>query len=125
MAEDTFGRRTLLVIAGGAATAGLASSCALLRGGASHPELVPPASAIGQGTVRVPVAEVSKLSPSEALLVKMPQPQHEVLIAPLGDGSYAVVVPECTHQGCTVGWNLGAKEWQCPCHGSRFDQAGK
>jgi Rieske Fe-S protein len=27
----------------------------------------------------------------------------------------------CTHQGCTVAYNKGAKRLQCPCHGAQFD----
>ena len=27
----------------------------------------------------------------------------------------------CTHQGCTVAYNKGAKKLQCPCHGAQFD----
>ena len=27
----------------------------------------------------------------------------------------------CTHQGCTVSYNKGAKKLVCPCHGAQFD----
>jgi cytochrome b6-f complex iron-sulfur subunit len=30
----------------------------------------------------------------------------------------------CTHQGCTVGYNSGAGDIQCPCHGSVYSTSG-
>ena len=27
--------------------------------------------------------------------------------------------------GCALKWNLAEHSWDCPCHGSRFDEAGK
>lgn len=30
----------------------------------------------------------------------------------------------CTHQGCTVAYNSGANDLECPCHGSVFSTSG-
>lgn len=33
--------------------------------------------------------------------------------------------PRCPHLGCALRWNKAEHSWDCPCHGSRFDEAGK
>lgn len=33
--------------------------------------------------------------------------------------------PRCPHMGCALKWNAREHSWDCPCHGSRFDQQGK
>lgn len=35
------------------------------------------------------------------------------------------VRPRCAHMGCELAWNPDERSWDCPCHGSRFDEAGK
>ncbi len=33
-------------------------------------------------------------------------------------------VPRCPHMGCALRYNAAERSWDCPCHGSRFDEAG-
>ena len=33
--------------------------------------------------------------------------------------------PRCPHLGCALQWNQAERSWDCPCHGSRFDENGK
>lgn len=35
------------------------------------------------------------------------------------------IVDNCTHLGCTFPWNPIDRQFQCPCHGSRFDSEGR
>ena len=35
------------------------------------------------------------------------------------------IVDNCTHLGCTFPWNPHDNQFQCPCHGSRYDPDGR
>ncbi|NJN01675.1 MAG: cytochrome b6-f complex iron-sulfur subunit [Leptolyngbyaceae cyanobacterium RM1_1_2] len=35
------------------------------------------------------------------------------------------VADNCTHLGCTFPWNPNDQQFQCPCHGSRYDSDGR
>jgi menaquinol-cytochrome c reductase iron-sulfur subunit len=41
------------------------------------------------------------------------------------DQTFEVFDIHCTHLGCAVNWNSQAKQFQCPCHGGKFDIDGK
>jgi menaquinol-cytochrome c reductase iron-sulfur subunit len=40
------------------------------------------------------------------------------------DDGFHVVSSVCTHLGCTVQWKADPRRFECPCHGSRFQQDG-
>ena len=33
--------------------------------------------------------------------------------------------PRCPHLGCALKRNKTERSWDCPCHGSRFEESGK
>lgn len=37
---------------------------------------------------------------------------------------YSALSAACTHMGCLVAWNAGARSFDCPCHGGRFREDG-
>ena len=51
--------------------------------------------------------------------------QEYVWVRKKADGSVIVFEPHCTHLGCAYDWNESAAQFQCPCHGGRFNQDGK
>lgn len=40
------------------------------------------------------------------------------------ENDFHVISAVCTHLGCTVQWREDKREFDCPCHGSRFSQDG-
>ena len=53
---------------------------------------------------------------------------HKQLFCNLGATAADFVIPtgkRCPHLGCALKWNPYEHSWDCPCHGSRFDEKGK
>ena len=50
------------------------------------------------------------------------------LFANLGETFVDYLIPttrRCPHLGCALRWNSAEHSWDCPCHGSRFEENGK
>ncbi len=39
-------------------------------------------------------------------------------------GFWQIQAPRCPHMGCKMRYNATQRLWECPCHGSRFDDIG-
>jgi Rieske Fe-S protein len=50
-------------------------------------------------------------------------PDRRLFVIREGD-DFHVVSAVCSHLGCTVQWKADAHRFDCPCHGSRFQQDG-
>lgn len=48
-----------------------------------------------------------------------------VIVVRLPDGKLVALSMECTHWGCDVDWDASAGDFDCSCHGSRFDPTGQ
>lgn len=69
--------------------------------------------------VKNPYAEV--FEPSRSII-------HPELCVNLFESAFNLLiptVPRCPHLGCALKYNKAEHTWDCPCHGSRFNENGK
>lgn len=76
-----------------------------------------------KGYLEPPARHLSELKNGEGSLV-------EYQGAKIGayrdeEGNLHGVNPVCPHMHCPLQWNPEELTWDCPCHGSRFDEKGK
>jgi glycine/D-amino acid oxidase-like deaminating enzyme len=60
------------------------------------------------------------LDPSRSIL----RPQLAVNLLESAVNLLTPTTPRCPHLGCALKWNEQEHSWDCPCHGSRFDEGG-
>lgn len=48
----------------------------------------------------------------------------EYAVQKTGANTFKVLDMTCTHAGCETAWNGSASQFQCPCHGSKFNKDG-
>jgi len=122
-------RRQLLNFLTGAAVA--ATATAALYPAAKF--FVPPAEGSEDGSLLAKDIHGNLIPASQILAAP---PGTRALVAGLaGEPTYLTVkedgtlhpwgiVDNCTHLGCTFPWNPNDNQFQCPCHGSRYDPEG-
>jgi hypothetical protein len=66
-----------------------------------------------------PYAEI--FSPSRSIL----RPQLALNILESTANLLRFGKKRCPHLGCALKWNPAERTWDCPCHGSRFEENGK
>ncbi|MBW4621701.1 MAG: cytochrome b6-f complex iron-sulfur subunit [Cyanosarcina radialis HA8281-LM2] len=123
-------RRQLLNFLTGAAVA--ATATAALYPAAKF--FFPPAEGTEDGSLLAKDIHGNRI-PASQILVE--PPGTRALVAGLaGEPTYLTVredgtlhpwgiVDNCTHLGCTFPWNPNENQFQCPCHGSRYDPEGR
>lgn len=47
-----------------------------------------------------------------------------IIVANAGNNIFLALDSVCTHQGCTITYNLASNNFPCPCHGSVFSSNG-
>lgn len=127
--SPSMSRRQLLNFLTGAAIASTASA-------ALYPVVkyfIPPAEG-GEGGAILAKDILGNPIPASQILAE--PPGTRALVAGLaGDPTYLIVnedgtlnntgiVNNCTHLGCTFPWNEIDRQFQCPCHGSRYSADG-
>ncbi len=60
-------------------------------------------------------------SPSRSIL----HPQLALNALESAKNLLTISTPRCPHMGCALKWNKAERSWDCPCHGSRFDEDGE
>ncbi len=128
--SPSMSRRQLLNFLTGAAVAATA-------GAALYPVgkyFIPP-SEVGEDGSIIAKDINGNIIPASQILAE--PPETRALVAGLaGEPTYLTIrkdgtlhpwgiVDNCTHLGCTFPWNENDAQFQCPCHGSRYDAEGK
>jgi len=73
--------------------------------------------------IRISLTAMPVLSqPGGAVMLSLPR-KKELVIVHWSNDEYVALSPTCTHRGCRV--RKVQQGFECPCHGSRYDQYGE
>jgi cytochrome b6-f complex iron-sulfur subunit len=128
--QSSISRRQLLNFLTGAVVATTA-------GTAAYPVVkffLPPSENSGDGTI-IAKDKIGKIILASQILAE-PIGTRALIAGIAGEPTYLTVeagkklhpwgiVDNCTHLGCTFPWNEVDGQFQCPCHGSRYDEQGR
>lgn len=82
-----------------------------------------PACLLHDRITRAPVVNLASIKKNEGGIIRV---NGETVAANRdAEGNLKFFSPACTHLGCHVQWNSAETSWDCPCHGSRFDEHGQ
>lgn len=56
-------------------------------------------------------------------LISYPDGDYPIAVSKLADGHYSACLMDCTHQHCET--SISDTGFICPCHGAKYDKAGK
>jgi len=56
-------------------------------------------------------------------LISYPNGSYPIAVSELSNGQYSACLMDCTHQHCET--SISAEGFICPCHGAKYDKAGK
>lgn len=113
-------RRSFLQIVAGGLGVVLLSGCAGSNDNTSGSSGPVAAEAVGD---EWKIAGAASLQAGQALAFEWPSKAPGLVFVPQ-DGKVRAISARCTHAGCLVLWKEKG-EFDCPCHGSRFDINGK
>lgn len=66
---------------------------------------------------------IRNIQPGEGKIIS--QGKDKIAVSRDPSGKINAHSAVCTHLGCTIHRNIAEKTWDCPCHGSRFDENGE
>ncbi|WP_051469694.1 FAD-dependent oxidoreductase [Chelativorans sp. J32] len=78
---------------------------------------------IGDRVMKRAAVPLDSIAPGEGGIIS--HKGEQLAVRRHDDGSLIGLSATCTHMGCIVGWNGIDRTWDCPCHGSRFDERGE
>jgi cytochrome b6-f complex iron-sulfur subunit len=79
---------------------------------------------VENGAIALRPADLAGLSDGQAALtVRAADVPGPVFVRRGADGAFTALLAVCTHQGCEL--EATPEDYECPCHGSAFDLAGR